>query len=60
MNTEEFFPPTEEELIEMIKEIEQQLEECDDNDEGIRLSYEKMKLQRKLKKIQDLQNNGDN
>lgn len=53
MNTEEFFPPTEEELICMIAELEKQLAECDDNEEGIRLTYEKMKLQRKLKKIQE-------
>lgn len=56
MNTEEFFPPTEAELIQMIAELIQQLEECDDNEEGTRLTYEKMKLERKLKKIQNQDN----
>ncbi len=51
--TEEIFPPTEEELIQMIAELDKQLEECEDNEEGTRLTYEKMKLERKLKKIKE-------
>lgn len=55
MNTEEFFPPTEAELIQMISELDQQLADCEDNEEGTRLTYEKMKLERKLKKIKENQ-----
>lgn len=50
MNTEEFFPPTEEELQDMITTIKKQLEECDDNDEGDRLLLELSKRERQLKK----------
>lgn len=50
MNTEEFFPPTEEELQDMITTIKMQLEECDDNDEGDRLLLELSKRERQLKK----------
>lgn len=53
MSQSEFFPPTVEELMAMILEVEKQLEECEDSEEGVRLSYEKMKLERKLKKAQE-------
>lgn len=55
--TEEFFPPTEDELIQMIADLTKQLEDCEDNEEGTRLTYEKMKLERKLKKIKENQSN---
>lgn len=57
MNNEEFFPPTEEELQEMINTLKKQLENCDDNEEGDRLLLELHKRERQLKKIQQNKDN---